>query len=72
MKCIKNIKTGNIIRVADNVANNMVGNTWQFISKSEWRKSQGLVEKEKVSVSHDLGGPVETPVNKKSKKIKKN
>jgi hypothetical protein len=37
MKCIKNNKTGEIKRVDDSTANNMVGKTWSFIPKSEWK-----------------------------------
>ena len=37
MKCIKNNKTNNIIRVDDIQANQMVGNTWSYVSKSEWK-----------------------------------
>ena len=37
MKCIKNSKTGTIIRVENNQANNMVGNTWSYVTKSEWK-----------------------------------
>jgi hypothetical protein len=44
MKCIKSIKEtkdvalGTIRRVEDKVANNMVGNYWVYVSKSEWKK----------------------------------
>lgn len=48
MKCLKNAKTGNIIRVDDKQANNMVGSTWSYISKTEWklatRKPEPVVE----------------------------
>jgi hypothetical protein len=37
MKCIKNITTGEIKRVDDSIANNMVGKTWSFVPKSEWK-----------------------------------
>jgi len=37
MKCLKNSKTGNIIRVDDKQANQMVGSQWSYISKSEWK-----------------------------------
>lgn len=37
MKCIKNNKTGDIQRVTDKEAYNMVGNTWSYVSKSEWK-----------------------------------
>ena len=48
MKCLKNPKTGNIIRVDDKQANNMVGKEWQFVSKTEWkslsRKPEPVIE----------------------------
>ena len=53
MKCIKNKKTGDIIRVENKTADQMVGLTWQFVSKTEWRKSQGLTE-EKVEKKKEL------------------
>ena len=50
MKCIKNSKTGTIIRVEDNQANNMVGNTWSYVSKSEWKATTRKPEPEPVVV----------------------
>jgi len=51
MKCLKNTKTGNIIRIDDKQANQMAGSTWSYISKSEWkpqeRESTPVKEKEK-------------------------
>jgi hypothetical protein len=47
MKTIKSIKKtkevelGEIKRVDDKTAHNMVGNLWQYISKSEWKMSKG-------------------------------
>jgi len=44
MKTIKSIKktkeveVGEIRRVDDKTAHNMVGSLWQYISKSEWKK----------------------------------
>lgn len=67
MKCLKNVKTGNIIRVDEKQAYQMVGSQWMYVSKSEWR---GVKEPETV-VTHDMGGPVETKVEKKSKKVSK-
>ena len=67
MKCLKNKKTGNIIRVEDKQAFQMAGNTWIYVSKDEWRKSQG-VDKQEVTVSHDMGGPI---IEKKPKKTSK-
>ena len=49
MKCLKNNKTGNIIRVDDVQANQMVGSTWSYISKSEWKSATRVVtEKQEV------------------------
>ncbi len=49
MKCIKNNKTGDIQRVTDREAYNMAGNTWSYVSKSEWklqtRKPKEEIEK---------------------------
>jgi|APFre7841882793_1041355.scaffolds.fasta_scaffold08365_4 hypothetical protein len=39
MKCLKNLKTGTIIRIDDFKANNMVGKEWAFTSKEEWKKT---------------------------------
>ena len=38
MKCLKNVKTGTIIRIDEFKANNMVGKEWVFVSKEEWKK----------------------------------
>ena len=37
MKCLKNQKTGDIIRVTDVQANQMEGHTWKYVAKSEWK-----------------------------------
>jgi hypothetical protein len=48
MKCLKNPKTGNIIRVDDKQADNIVGREWKFVSKTEWksasRKPEPVIE----------------------------
>lgn len=71
MKCIKNLSTGNIIRVKDEQALQMVGNLWKFVSKDEWRK---LLEKpkENVEYGHDMGGSYKIKKEKKKtlKKVK--
>jgi hypothetical protein len=47
MKCIKAVKQtkevelGEIRRVDDKTAFNMVGSYWMYVSKSEWKKSIG-------------------------------
>ena len=62
MKCIRNKQTQNIIRVDDKQAYQMVGNTWEYVSKDIWRQSQGVVKTESSN---------ETTVIKKNKKEKK-
>lgn len=37
MKCLKNRKTSNIVRVSDQQAQQMVGTQWEYVSKSEWK-----------------------------------
>jgi hypothetical protein len=37
MKCLKNKKTGNIIRVSDVQARQMEGSQWSYAPKSEWK-----------------------------------
>ena len=45
MKCIKairetkDVKLGEIRRVDDKTAFNMVGNSWAYVSKSEWKET---------------------------------
>ena len=58
MKCLKNQKTGDIIRVNDVQANQMAGNTWKYAPKSEWKSitrvpstEQQVVESEKKEVT---------------------
>jgi hypothetical protein len=48
MKCIKNTKTGEILRVEDRQADAKVGNTWAFIPKSEWKAVTRKTEKQEV------------------------
>jgi hypothetical protein len=50
MKCLKNQKTGNIIRVDDRQANQMAGSTWQYISKSEWKAAVRVIVNEQQEV----------------------
>jgi hypothetical protein len=37
MKCLKNTKTGSIIRVDDKQAYQMAGSQWKYTSKTEWK-----------------------------------
>jgi hypothetical protein len=48
MKCLKNVKTGNIIRVTDTQADNMAGSQWIFVAKSEWKSATRKTEKQEV------------------------
>jgi hypothetical protein len=61
MKCLKNITTGNIIRVDDRQANQMAGKTWKYVPKEEW-KSVTRVKTEKQEVESEKK---EETVNKK-------
>ena len=76
MKCIKNLKTGTIIRLDDFKADNMVGKEWVFISKEEWkkttRKPEPVVEATKtLSDSIIKGNEGETISEKQLKRKKK-
>ena len=52
MKTIRNKKTNEIQRVDNKTADNMVGMTWEFIPKSEWKKTREVpTEKQKVQDS---------------------
>jgi len=51
MKCIKSTKTGEVLRVDDRQANNMVGLlsiTWKYVPKSEWKTATRKTEKQEV------------------------
>ncbi len=76
MKCIKAIKEskdveiGTIKRVDDKTAINMVGISWQYVSKSEWkantRKSKPVEEK-----TEQVNEQVEKKPYKKGQKSEK-
>ena len=44
MKCIKNNKTGEIERVTDKEAYNMVGRAWSYVAKTEWKAATRKVK----------------------------
>ena len=44
MKCIKSKADGTIKRVTDEVAFQTVGIKWEYVSKSEWKKTTRVVE----------------------------
>jgi hypothetical protein len=67
MKCLKNTKTGNIVRVSDIQAYQMAGNQWKYVPKTEWKgspKEETISESTEVVVSNKSK-------EKKSKKVSK-
>jgi hypothetical protein len=67
MKCIRNKKNGNIMRVDDNVANNMVGATWEYVSKDIWRQSKEGLD---VTTPKPVAETTEASTKNKQKKVK--
>jgi hypothetical protein len=54
MKCLKNTKTGNIIRVTDIQAYQMEGRQWQYTSKTEWKgQERGTTITEEKSTENE-------------------
>ena len=51
MKCLKNTKTGNIIRVTDIQAYQMEGRQWKYTSKTEWKSQERPTSKTEEKVS---------------------
>lgn len=77
MKCIKairaskDVEVGDIKRVDDKTAMNMVGLSWQYVSKTEWKKWRGvkpLEEKKEVETADQVE---KKPYKKGSKPEKK-
>lgn len=77
----KEFKEGEIRRVDDKTAFNMVGTSWKYISKSEWKSSKTTksepstdqVKTEKKSNPKQMDGvPSDEPFVKTRKKSKKN
>jgi hypothetical protein len=48
MKCLKNSKSKEVIRLTDAKAENMVGFEWKYVSKSEWKSATRQKVEEKV------------------------
>ena len=80
MKCIKSIRAskdvevGDIKRVDDKTAMNMVGLSWQYISKTEWKLSRGkkvVKETTEQDTVQDTVQVEKTPYKKGSKPEKK-
>ena len=52
MKTIRNKKTGEIQRVEDKTANNLVGISWEYCPKSEYKKTREVqTQRQKVDES---------------------
>lgn len=68
MKCLKNAKTGNIIRIDDIQAKQMAGSTWIYIPKSEWKAATRVPETEKQVVETEKK---EQTLSKKAEKAAK-
>ena len=79
MKCIKSIRAskgveiGDIKRVDDKTAMNMVGLSWQYISKTEWKLSRGkkVVEETTDQVTDQTTEQVDKKPYKKGSKPEK-
>ena len=78
MKCIKSIKEtkdvalGTIRRVDDKTANNMVGNYWAYIPKSEWKKETRKSKPTTEQVADQPSEQVEKKPYKKGQRSEKN
>jgi hypothetical protein len=80
MKCIKSIRAskdvqvGDIKRVDDKTAMGMVGLSWQYVSKTEWKLSRGkkvVKETTEQDTVQDTVQVEKTPYKKGSKPEKK-
>ena len=77
MKCIKSIRAskgveiGDIKRVDDKTAMNMVGSSWQYISKTEWKLSRGKKVVEETTTTEQSTEQVEKKPYKKGSKPEK-
>ena len=73
MKCIKSIRAskdvevGNIKRVDDKTAMNMVGLSWQYVSKTEWKLSRGKKVVEETATEQPTEQIEKKPYKKGSK-----
>ena len=73
MKCIKSIRAskdvevGDIKRVDDKTAMNMVGLSWQYVSKTEWKLSKGKKVVEETATEQPTEQIEKKPYKKGSK-----
>ena len=73
MKCIKNNKTGEIERVTDKEAYNMVGRAWSYVAKNEWKAATRKVKvTEVIEPKNETEGETiaEKQLKGKKKKVK--
>jgi hypothetical protein len=68
MKCLKNSRTGEIVRVDDRQADNMAGITWKYIPKSEWKTATRVAVTETQTVEAEKK---EKTISEKALKRKK-
>ena len=68
MKCLKNAKTGNIIRVDDKQADQLVGREWKYVSKDEWKKTTRKPEPVVEAVNDQITDAVTISEKKKNTK----
>ena len=77
MKCIKSIRAskdvevGDIKRVDDKTAMNMVGLSWQYVSKTEWKLSRGKKVVDETATEQPTEQVEKKPYKKGSKPEKK-
>ena len=79
MKCIKAIRStkevelGEIKRVDNKTAHGMVGYSWQYVSKTEWKLSRGkkVIEEVTDQVTDKVTDKVEKKPYKKGSKPEK-
>ena len=79
MKCIKAIRAtkevelGEIKRVDNKTAHSMVGYSWQYVSKTEWKLSRGkkVVEETTDQITDKVTDQVEKKPYKKGSKPEK-
>ena len=77
MKCIKSIRAskdvqvGDIKRVDEKTAMNMVGLSWQYVSKTEWKLSRGKKVVEETATEQTTEQVEKKPYKKGSKPEKK-
>ena len=79
MKCIKALRTGKDVQVGDikrvdeKTAYNMVGSSWSYISKTEWKLSRGkkVVKETTEEVVNQSTEQVEKKPYKKGSKPEK-